>query len=102
MKPLFDEQTKASYLAGLYRPIDFVFMFVFCVYWFAVGCWIWIGHPPTIFVILAALALMQLTLCWAIIILFRVGFIVLQCRADINLMPEAAAKVALTYQRGGK
>lgn len=89
-----DANTSAIAKAGLFKPVDLVFTVVLAaevnsvLYWF-----IW-GSPTRTAVIAVLLATVVMFQLWIVILLLRIGVMVLRARADINLMPEAAARMA--------
>lgn len=100
MKPIVDEQIKAMFQASLIRGIDVVFLAVYALALAGTAGWLAFGKFNHDALLLALILTGLLTQAWLVLLAFRVGFIALQCRADIKLMPEAAARMALLYQQG--
>ncbi len=93
---LIDDEVRNFFSAGLLRPIDIVFaggFFTACV---TVVYWRIFGSPSAeqlVVVLLTTIAYFQM---WLLVLLLRIGVIVLRARADINMMPEAAARLAVS------
>jgi hypothetical protein len=100
MKPIIDEQIKAMFQASLIRGIDVVFMLIYLLGLAGTAGWVIFGQFNRDVLMLVLVLTGLLTQAWLVLLAFRVGFIALQCRADIKLMPEAAARMALLYQQG--
>lgn len=100
MKPIVDEQIKAMFQASLIRGIDLVFLAVYVLGLAGTCGWLVFGQFNRDVMLLLLVLTGLLTQAWLVLLVFRVGFIALQCRADIKLMPEAAARMALLYQQG--
>lgn len=97
---LIDPQTRAFFTAGLIRPIDGLFLGGFILGCITVGYWRVFGSPTAgelTVVLLASIVYFQL---WLILLSLRIGVLVLMARADINLMPDVAAKLAVRQLSG--
>lgn len=98
---IFDPKTRALLTAGLVRPVDGFFVAILVVGALTMLYWRIFGSPTAqqmIVVLLATVAFFQL---WVLLVLLRVGVMLLQVRADVNLMPEAAARIAAQIRLGG-
>ena len=90
------------FTAKLIRTVDLVCILAYAT--LSIGTFFWLAFGRydrdalTIVLLFASL----LTQAWIVLILLRIGFIVLQARADIALMPESAARMALLYQQGAQ
>lgn len=100
MASLLDERTKILITAGLFRKIDLVFVFVFAVTVITVFFWRVFASPTAIQLGVVLASMILTSQFWMILVCFRVGEQVLRARADINMMPEAAARLAVIAQRG--
>lgn len=91
---LVDNQVRNFFIAGLIRPIDVIFTGVFLLECMTLVYWKIFGSPAAeqlIVVFLATIAYLQL---WLLLVVLRIGVMILRARADINLMPETAARLA--------
>lgn len=101
-RPIVDDQTRALWQIGFWRPLDFVIAgvelvtLITCFFWWA------FGHPTAMGALLTAIAMIGLLQVWIILLVYRCLFFIVQTRADINLMPAAAAQLAIAYQAGGR
>jgi hypothetical protein len=102
MKPLLDEQTRALFQVGFIRPMDFVAVGTILSTLVTTFFWATFGHPTWQNVVLVALGLLLVTAWWAIILVYRCCYHVIMARSEINTMPDAAAKLAVSYQIGAK
>lgn len=97
-KPFLDPQVKALLEVGFIKPIDALLLAM----WIAVivtAIFFW--HQGTLTVDrFLILAFIQVTVVgvWAISVIYRTCFQIIMARSDINTMPEAAAKLAISYQ----
>ncbi len=98
---IFDQKTKAIISSGLIRPLDGVFAFALALAAMTILYWRIFGSPTAaqmFVVLLAAVVFFQI---WLVLILLRIGVMILQVRADVVLMPEAAARIAAQIRLGG-
>lgn len=102
MKPLFDEQTKALFQVGFIKPIDFVFALLLVAAGITSFFWAIFGTPTLRGFEAILLSAVTVTLVWLVILVYRCLFHVIQARSEINLMPDSAAKLAISYQVGGR
>lgn len=98
---LFDEQTKALWEVGFVRPIDLMYAAVMAMCAVTAMFWCIFGNPTVIALLTTAVSMLVMFQLWLILLLYRCLYFIIQTRADINLMPEQAAKLALLYQAGG-
>jgi|KBSSwiStaDraftv2_1062776.scaffolds.fasta_scaffold00022_107 branched-subunit amino acid ABC-type transport system permease component len=100
MKPLLDEQTRALFQVGFIRPIDFfasgsiIATVITTFFWWAFGTPTWQNLVMVMLGVLLVLAV------WIAILVYRCCYHVIMARSEINTMPEAAAKLAVSYQIG--
>lgn len=85
---------------GLFAPHDYVMMILILAVWITLGFWKLFGSPEPIHLIALAIVNIFLTQCWLIVIVYRVLVFILDVQADINLMPEAAARIVLGFWEG--
>lgn len=97
-KPLtrFEAQRKL----GLFAPLDYTVLALILFSWMTLGFWKLFGNPEPIHLIVLAIVNVVLTQLWLIVLVYRSLVFVLDLGADINLMPEAAARIVLGYWEG--
>ena len=93
-------QWEALRRVGWFQGSDFAIVGIILASWVTCFFWWLFGSPTLAGLAVVALANLALTQIWAISLVFRCSFFVLQMRAEINTMPAAAAKLALSFQRG--
>lgn len=95
-------QYEALKRAGWVQTIDFVIGFGFIAGWVTLGFWALFAPDPNLKVMAAAIVgLMMLSQLWLVILAFRLSHFILLARADINLMPNEAARLAVRLQQSG-
>lgn len=97
-KPLtrFQAQRKL----GLFAPLDYTAIILIAFIWMTLGFWKLFGNPEPIHLVALAIVNIFLTQCWVMVLLYRVLVFILDVQADINLMPEAAARIVLGFWEG--
>lgn len=92
---------QAQMKLGLFAPHDFVMGALIVFTWVATAFY-WLFRPePSLVWVLGALLLSALfLLVWLVVLAYRIMVFLLDIQADINLMPEAAARIALGYFQG--
>ena len=85
---------------GLFAPHDYVMVALILMVWVTLGFWKLFGTPEPIHLIALAIVNIFLTQCWMIVLVYRCLVFVLDVQADINLMPEAAARIVLGFWEG--
>lgn len=97
-KPLtrFQAQRKL----GLFAPMDYTIFFLLLAAWVTMGFWKLFGTPDTSHLILCILVNIFLTQCWLIVLVYRCLVFMLDVQADINLLPEAAARIVVGFWQG--
>ena len=97
-KPLsrFEAQRKL----GLIAAIDFTLLGLICFLWITLGFWWLFGSPEAMKLVAFAIVNITITQAWLIVLAFRVMVFVMDLGADINLMPQAAARIAISYWEG--
>jgi hypothetical protein len=99
MKKLLDPQVQALWQVGFIRPIDFLL----CLSWMAVFVtaivfW-WTGKLEVLNALVFIFLECSIALFWVVLLTYRTCHHVVLARADINTMPEAAARLAVTYKQ---
>ncbi len=86
--------------AGWIAGIDFAIMTVLGLFLLTGAYWGFFGSPTALQVIGLMLGAAIIMLLWIVILIFRCMDFVLSTQADINLMPETAARMAVLFMRG--
>ncbi len=86
--------------AGWWSGIDSTLSFLIVMVWVTGIFWKIFGDPGVLNLIALLLASLSLNVVWATIVGFRAARFVLDVRSDINLMPEAAARIAAAFITG--
>lgn len=85
---------------GLFAPLDYTVFALVLVGWITLGFWALFGNPQPMQLIAAALVNIFLLQCWIIVLVYRCLVFVLDVQADINLLPEAAARIVVGFWEG--
>lgn len=85
---------------GLFAAHDYVMLVLIVLVWITLGFWKLFGAPEPIHLIALAIVNIFLTQCWLIVLVYRCLVFILDVQADINLMPEAAARIVLGFWEG--
>ena len=96
--PLIDSQTKALWEVGFWKPADFAVIAIELFAVMTMGFWWVFGTPFALGILCVLVSMLILLVAWGILLIYRCMYFVVQARADINLMPATAAKLALMYQ----
>lgn len=87
---------------GWWQPVDYVALGLFATTGIVLF-FHWLFGQPTFSNVICYLVVDMFVLqIWTIILLFRTACFVLETQADINLMPEAAGRIAVGYLTGPK
>jgi hypothetical protein len=88
---------------GLFAKMD-ITVAVLLIFMWVVVLFYWCFRPEPNFmtVIAALLGSILLASVWTIVLIYRILVWILDLQADINLMPEAAARIVLGYWEGRK
>lgn len=84
---------------GFFQAIDAIYLANFAALFVIMGvrgCFFSATQMEVLIWIASALAVGQI---WLITLSFRIAWFVLSAQADINLLPEAAARIVLGYQQ---
>lgn len=105
-KPL--TQWEALKEAGWWTRYDWVVLGLILALWIVTGFWLVFspanpeGTPRTTILIVILLASISLKLLWLISLIFRCSWFVLKAHADIAMLPNASARIAVAYLSGHK
>lgn len=94
----FDVQRKL----GLFAPHDAVTAGSLILGVVTMIFWCIFGSPTLERAMAFGLLLLIVMVAWLIVLVFRVLVFVLDMQADVNLMPETAARIAAAYLSGSK
>ena len=100
MKPLLDDQTRALFQVGFVRPVDFVLAGALLATAVTAFFWWFFGSPTWQHLVLVLLGTLHVLGVWIVILAYRGIYHTVMARSEINTMPEAAAKLAVSYQMG--
>jgi len=97
-KPMsrFEAQRKL----GLFAPLDFTMAALILFSWMTLGFWKLFGAPTANELIAFAIVNVVVTQLWIVVLCYRVLVFVLDLGADVNLMPESAARIVVGYWEG--
>ena len=92
----FEAQRKLGLFAGL----DYTAAALIVFLWLTLGFWKLFGNPEPIHLIAMAIVNIVLMQVWMTVLLYRVLVFILDVQADINLLPDAAARIVVGYWEG--
>ena len=85
---------------GLFAPLDYTILAIIVGAWVTMGFWRLFGAPEPLHLIALVLVNIFLTQIWLIVLVYRCLVFVLDVQADINLLPEAAARIVVGFWEG--
>ena len=85
---------------GLFAPMDYTIFALSLAGWITLGFWALFGNPQPFHLIVAALVNIFVLQCWIIVLVYRCLVFILDVQADINLLPEAAARIVVGFWEG--
>jgi hypothetical protein len=85
---------------GLFAPLDYSVLALIVFVWIVLGFWALFGTPSANSLIALAIVNIFLTQCWIVVLVYRCLVFILDVQADINLMPEAAARIVVGFWEG--
>lgn len=85
---------------GWILPFDYVMVALLLGSVVTVGFYFLFGSPTVIKLVAFAIVDIFIFQVWIVSLVFRCSCFVLETQADINLMPEAAAKIAVAFLQG--
>lgn len=91
---------QAQQKLGLCAPHDYVMLILIILTWVTLGFWKLFGNPTVLNLIAVVLINIVLTQCWIVVLAYRCLVFILDVQADINLMPEAAARIVIGFREG--
>ncbi len=86
---------------GLFAPHDFVTLGIIVISLVTLFFWWLFGQPTLQQVLLVMGMVIILLLVWVVILCYRILVFQLDMQADINLMPETAARIVKGYASMG-
>jgi hypothetical protein len=102
MIPLFDEHVKALWEVGFVTIIDFIWCALMLFGAITAAFWCIFGSPTVLGLLVVGVVLLGMFQGWLVLLLYRCLYFIIKTRADINMMPTEAARLAQIYQAGGK
>jgi len=85
---------------GLFAGLDYTVAALLIFSWMTLGFWKLFGHPELLQLVVFAIVNIVFMQLWIIVLVYRVLVFVLDIGADINLLPEAAARIVVGYWEG--
>jgi hypothetical protein len=86
--------------AGWWRRSDNMVIILLAATWMTGFYWKVFGDPETLHLIAFLLITIVIMLAWIISLVFRCSWFVLRLNADVALMPEQSARIAVAYLSG--
>jgi uncharacterized RDD family membrane protein YckC len=86
---------------GWIQPVDYFFMILTFGTLITMLFWRIFGTPAVLNMVACLLVIIFLFQFWLVILVYRCACFVIETQADINLMPEAAARIVASYYSGG-
>jgi len=87
---------------GWWRNYDWVMVVLVALVWVTGIFWKIFAEPSVLNLVALLLVNISLKLIWVISLVFRCSHFILSMHADIHLMPEAAARMAVAFLQGKK
>jgi hypothetical protein len=88
---------------GLFARWDITMLVAIASVWIVTGFYWWFKPEPVFAsIIFSMLVSILLAISWLIVLVYRGLVWLLDIQADINLMPDAAARIVLGYYEGRK
>lgn len=82
---------------GWIQPIDYIILALLATSLVTLFFWKVFGSPTALNLIAVVLVDIFIAQIWLILLIFRCACFVLETQADINLMPEASARIVAGY-----
>lgn len=86
--------------AGWWTNADSVFVVIIAMLWITFIYWRIFGNPTTAGLIAFLLVNVSVKLVWLIFLVFRCSWFVLRLNADVAVMPEESARIAVAFLQG--
>lgn len=93
-------QWQARRRMGWMSTVDFLFMFVLLVTGTGTLLWCLLGWPSAVQLLGIGVATIIFLLLWVLLLLYRSMLFTLEVRADINMLPVEAARIAVAHITG--
>jgi hypothetical protein len=91
---------QAQRALGLFARFDYTIWGVLALLWVTLGFWKLFGSPTALNLIAMAIVNITIMQVYIIVLVFRAIVFILDTNADINLMPEAAARIVVGFWEG--
>jgi len=86
---------------GVFAPLDFTVITLVFFAWMTLIFWKIFGAPQVTQLILFGIANLLVMQVWIMVLVYRAVIFIADTQADINLMPEAAARIVTNYFESG-
>ncbi len=86
---------------GWWKPVDYVFIFLTVMPWVTGIFWRIFAHPGASQLVALFLFSITVLLVWAVALVYRCMDFVVQLRANIEMLPFDAARIAVGFIKGG-
>ncbi len=93
-------QQQALRLVGWVQPVDYAILGIVSLVWITLGYWALFAEPTPLQILSCCLVAFTLVQLWMVILLFRCSHFVLMLTAYVNTMPDAAARMVVSYYSG--
>jgi len=93
-------QWSALKQAGWWTNADWTFLVLIAMLWVTFIYWKIFGNPTTEGLIAFLLVNVSVKLVWGIFLIFRCSWFVLRLNADVAVMPEESARIAVAFLQG--
>lgn len=91
---------QAQRALGLIAGLDYTVWGILALLWVTLGFWKLFGSPTALNLIAMALVNIALMQVYLTVLIFRAIVFILDTNADINLLPEAAARIVVGFWEG--
>jgi hypothetical protein len=85
---------------GLFAAHDAVMASLLVLSWIVLAVWCFVGVPTLLQMLLLLVFDVLVLQVWLVVLVYRCLVFILDLNADINLMPEAAARIAAGFLQG--
>ena len=85
---------------GLFAGLDYTIAVLMIASWVTLGFWKLFGDPGALQLLAFAAINIVLMQVWIVVLCYRCLVFILDVQADINLMPESAARIVIGFQQG--
>lgn len=87
---------------GWVQGYDYVVVFLIVMVWVTLLFWRIFSNPTAVDALVCCMISVSLAQAWLVSLVYRCMHFVLMVRADVNMMPTAAAKIVMAGLSGGQ